>query len=182
VQSYATQAWTNATLSVYGATAGPEQWIRLDNATLRRTPASVISGTNCIEPGAVPNSVPMSTGVITSGERVVGGPVGQTGDAASDLEMTIDLRSNLDAKLRLQSFLAGEADAFGELQASVDGVNWITLGITRASESWETLDLDLGAFAGQTIRLRFVVSGADAGAEPYALWRVVLIEGGGPDL
>lgn len=47
-----TKAWTNATLSVYPATAGAEQWIRLDNATFRRTPGTLIGGTECVEPGA----------------------------------------------------------------------------------------------------------------------------------
>jgi hypothetical protein len=189
VQTYATQAWTNATLSVYGATAGPEQWIRLDNATFRRTPASVISGTNCIEPGATPNSAaasaPMSTGVAKSGERAVGDPVvgrvfrpGDQPNAAAgpDLETMIDLRSGIDARLRLDSFLAGDTDAFGELQASVDGVTWITLGVVRASESWETLDIDLSPFAGQTIRLRFIVTGSRAGREPQAVWRIAVTD------
>jgi len=47
-----TRAWTNATLSVYPATVGAEQWIRLDNATLRTTPGTVIGGTECVEPSA----------------------------------------------------------------------------------------------------------------------------------
>jgi hypothetical protein len=189
VQTYATQAWTNATLSVYGATAGPEQWIRLDNATFRRTPASVISGTNCIEPGATPNSAaasaPMSTGVATSGERAVGDPVvgrvSRPGDqpnaaAGPDLETMIDLRSSIDARLRLDSFLTGDTDAFGELQASVDGVTWITLGVVRADEGWETLDIDLSPFAGHTIRLRFIVTGSRAGREPQAVWRIAVTD------
>jgi glucose/arabinose dehydrogenase len=50
VRTYATQAWTNATLSVYPATVGTEQWIRLDNVTFRETPDQPISGTECIEP------------------------------------------------------------------------------------------------------------------------------------
>jgi sugar lactone lactonase YvrE len=52
VRSRATKPWMNATISVYGATIGPEQWIRLDDVTLRRTPATSIAGTECIEPGS----------------------------------------------------------------------------------------------------------------------------------
>ena len=171
MQMYATEVWGNATLAIYPATAGADQWMRLDNATLKRTPGAAISGTHCLEPGAILNNAPMSTGVVTSSGQVVGDPVGPGDGAPSDLEMTIDLRSKLDAQLRLQSFLAGEADAIGELQASVDGVTWITLGITRASDSWETLDIDLSPFAGQTIRLRFIVTGSRAGREPQVVWR-----------
>lgn len=49
-RTFATQAWTNATLSVYPETIGSEQWMRLDDVTLRRTPSASIVGTECIEP------------------------------------------------------------------------------------------------------------------------------------
>jgi hypothetical protein len=52
MRSYATRAWTNATLSVYAATVGDDQWIRLDNVSMRTTPGSVTWGTNCAEPGS----------------------------------------------------------------------------------------------------------------------------------
>ena len=48
--AYATQAWTNATLSVYPATVGTQQWILFDNATMQRTPNVSLLGTECIEP------------------------------------------------------------------------------------------------------------------------------------
>jgi hypothetical protein len=51
IRSYATQGWANATLSVYPATAGPETWILLDNASLRKTPNAATAGTDCVEPG-----------------------------------------------------------------------------------------------------------------------------------
>ena len=47
--AYATQAWTNATLSVYPATAGTapaNQWLRLDNVILVKD-GSPGSGTDC---------------------------------------------------------------------------------------------------------------------------------------
>ncbi len=53
-RAYATKAWTNATLSVYPATVGADQWIRLDNVTFKRTPSAMIVGTECVEPGAGP--------------------------------------------------------------------------------------------------------------------------------
>jgi hypothetical protein len=60
IRSYATQGWANATLSVYAATAGPETWIRLDNASLRKTPGAVTVGTDCVEPGGSTDSLPSS--------------------------------------------------------------------------------------------------------------------------
>jgi hypothetical protein len=49
-RAYTTRAWTNATLSVYPATTGLHEWIRLDNVTFRTTPGTVIIGTECVEP------------------------------------------------------------------------------------------------------------------------------------
>jgi glucose/arabinose dehydrogenase len=51
MQAFATDGWSNATLSVYAATIGTEQWIQLDDVALRRTPGSAVLGTECIEPG-----------------------------------------------------------------------------------------------------------------------------------
>ncbi len=50
VRMRATEAWTNATLSIYPATTGLEQWIQLDNASLKRTPGATMAGTECLEP------------------------------------------------------------------------------------------------------------------------------------
>ena len=51
LRTFATQPWTNATLSIYPATIGIDQWIRLDDVVLRRTPSAAITGTECLEPG-----------------------------------------------------------------------------------------------------------------------------------
>jgi len=72
MRTFATKAWTNATVSVYPATIGLDQWIRLDEVSLERTPATAILGTECVEPGGDPEPPPetlrrrvvRSTGVI----------------------------------------------------------------------------------------------------------------------
>jgi hypothetical protein len=69
MKSYATKAWTNATLSVYGATVGPEQWIRLDNASFKRTPGTATFGTDCEEPAVttfIQASAPASRPIAAS--------------------------------------------------------------------------------------------------------------------
>lgn len=48
MRTFATQAWTNATVSVYPATIGIEQALRLDDVTLRLTPGQTIRGTECV--------------------------------------------------------------------------------------------------------------------------------------
>jgi hypothetical protein len=52
MRTYATKSWSNATLSVYPATIGTDQWIRLDNVSLQRFPSMAIAGTECVEPSA----------------------------------------------------------------------------------------------------------------------------------
>ena len=49
-RAFATQAWANGTFSVYGATVGGEQYMRLDNVSMARTPAAAMVGTECVEP------------------------------------------------------------------------------------------------------------------------------------
>jgi hypothetical protein len=47
-----------------------------------------------------------------------------------------------------------------------------TLAVARASDDWETLEIDLSPFAGQAIRLRFMVTGSRPGHEPRSYWRI----------
>lgn len=51
MRAYASQAWTDASLSVYPSTIGAEQWIRLDTVSMQSTPSVTIQGTSCVEPG-----------------------------------------------------------------------------------------------------------------------------------
>jgi glucose/arabinose dehydrogenase len=50
MRTFATQAWTNATVSVYPAVIDINPAIRLDDVTLRQTPGEAVLGTECIEP------------------------------------------------------------------------------------------------------------------------------------
>ena len=72
-RAYTTRAWTSATLSVYPATTGPDQWIRLDNVTFRTTPGTVITGTECIEPSA-----PFAVHAVAGGTPAPAGEVDVT--------------------------------------------------------------------------------------------------------
>ncbi len=54
MRTFATKAWTSATLSVYPATVGAESWMRLDEVRLQRTPSVTLPGTVCAEPSAAP--------------------------------------------------------------------------------------------------------------------------------
>jgi hypothetical protein len=173
MQTYATKAWSDATIAFYGATPGPQQWIRLDNVSLTRTQAAAISGTNCLEPGAVLNNAPAGAAIsdvkipIAAGTGAAPGTV----SVASDVDTVLDLRGAIEPRLTLRSWLiAGADDPVAEVQVSTDGVTWVTVGLARASDNWETLDLDLGDFAGQVIRVRFVITAAND--RRPALWQI----------
>jgi len=50
VRMVTTKAWTNATLSMYSASVGLQQWTRLDNVVFQTTPSAFTFGTECYEP------------------------------------------------------------------------------------------------------------------------------------
>jgi hypothetical protein len=50
MRMFTTRAWTNATVSIYPASIGLEQAMRLDDVTLRQTQGEAVRGTECIEP------------------------------------------------------------------------------------------------------------------------------------
>jgi hypothetical protein len=193
IRSYATQAWANATLSVYAATAGPETWIRLDNASLRATPNAVIGGTDCVEPGGSTDA-PADTGVETTSavrDRGTGAPERRGGTPAQtrgagptwQAEAThagsfvlrwdaIDLRQAAGGALRFESRLTTRAST-AHVQVSLDGRTWQTLGPVPESPDWQPVDVDLSAFAGQVVYVRFTFDAvAPAESAPPDIWQI----------
>jgi hypothetical protein len=204
MRGFATQAWTNATVSFYPATVGSDQWIRLDNVTLRRTGNSPQAGTECVEPvagalggiavpGATAASAPrpvtpvdtetggwLGTGGFSpTADGASGGPgaawraeAWTTGRAVLRLLAPIDLTHATAAHLTFQSWLSAGASS-GAVQASIDGVTWQTVTLVPPSDAWTLVDVDLSAFVGQVVSVRFVY---DAIAPPTGVapevWRI----------
>ncbi len=106
VRMRATEAWTNATLSVYPATTGFDRWIRMDNVSLRRTPGATIKGTECLEPAEVLSPPAFQAGTNGGGRADHGGiPAGVgTGWTGSDP----DWRGSSFARLRFDDDGAAE--------------------------------------------------------------------------
>jgi hypothetical protein len=182
-RTFATQPWGNITLSVYPATVGTigVHPLLLDNVTLRRTPSAVISGTECLEPGSSVVQQSAKAGVPISGLRRQlaatratapkpadrsGALAGTAGGAlapprsgaafAADPDWTVDLTTSSSAQLLLDSWLTGSS-ARASVQVSTDGVTWDTVHLAEASDTWRPEAIDLGAYAGSTIRVRFVL-------------------------
>jgi Zn-dependent metalloprotease len=190
MKTRATRAWaagagTGATLSIYGATVGLDQWIRVDNASLKRTPSSAIQGTECLEPPEVlPSGFRGQTGVRPGSDQ---GQTPSTAPSTASIPLTqwttgadasgsrelrlrrpVDLRGANTARLEFASSLAtptGEA----EVQVSLDGDTWQTVARVPPGEAWTDVDVDLSPFAGHTVQVRFVYLPSEGHA---SVWRV----------
>ena len=176
-RAYTTKPWTNATLSIYPASASPDQWIRLDNVSLRTTPTALIAGTDCIEPGgeAWSPGTASSTGTGSGGSGRVGTPNSEwtaletTTSRMLQRAEPFDLTGARAAKLRVDSWLLGNA-ARGAVQVSTNGVDWITIHTVDPSDRWTPIEIDLRDFIGDKVLVRFVI---DAGqGEGSVLWRL----------
>jgi precorrin-6B methylase 1 len=190
-RTFATKPWANAMLSVYPATLGLSQWIRLDDVTLRRTPGTPIAGTECMEPVGSENvpldnssgTGPASTSRLQAGEGAVAGGVPGAviadeparGSESNPLEgQTIDLRDATSARLTFDSWKteAGSGSSRGLVQVSLDGTSWVTLDAIPPSEDWTTVQVDLSAFAGEVVRVRFALDVRSVAFDRAEVWRI----------
>jgi hypothetical protein len=183
VRLRATKAWTNATLSIYPGTNGLEQWIRLDNVSLRRTPGLDINGTECLEPAEI--LVPPS--FAGSAQSVRGAPATSSGQPEVDTTVRewttvvdgrgatilrrrppIELDAASGATLAFTSSITGGAGV-AEVQVSLDGLTWMTLAYVPPDADETDVAVDLSAFAGSRVWVQFAYtpSPGDQGA-----WRV----------
>ncbi len=166
----ATRPWaagtsTGATLSIYGATVGTDQWIRVDNASLRRTPGSAIQGTECLEP---PEILPPPGFMVSDGGQTRVRRGSDEGQTARPLVRPFDLRGTSTVRLAFASSLAS-ADGEAVVQVSLDGQTWETVARVPPGEAWTDIDVDLSAFAGHEVQVRFVYAPAEDNAP---VWRV----------
>jgi hypothetical protein len=202
MRGFATKAWTGASISVFPETAGPETWILLDDVTLRRTPSWPIGGTECFDPIdqvvggiAVLGDDPAGTSVrqLTSDrahwletgafdlapEASYGGSgsgwqveASTTRSAALQWVDAIDLTGTRGAHLHFQSWLSSRTSS-GAVQVSLDGLTWDTATSVSPGNGWNWVDVDLGAYAGRRVYVRFVFDGV--ASEPGIaadFWRI----------
>ncbi len=171
VRGFATKAWTAATVSVYPATVGAEQWIRLDNVALRRTPSAAVIGVECLEPGAAvllpPPSATSSSGAngapvvaaaaaVPAAVRPLAGRPRPDGEASEVRVLErIDLRDATRAQVTVRSWLPAGASGV-EVQVSRDGVTWLTVAVLIGSDDWASWIIDLQDFLGEVIQIRLV--------------------------
>jgi hypothetical protein len=173
-RTYTTQAWANATVSVYPATTGPDQWIRLDNVTLRTTRSTLILGTECIEPGGSLAPSESGAGLAQGAATIAAGTPAAQNESGSGPQilqsaMALDLRAASSAVLAFESWLT-TAGAWGEVQVKGEDGEWQTVRIVGPSDVWRPMAIDLTDYLGQMVDVRFVLYSA-TGAAPE-IWRI----------
>jgi hypothetical protein len=89
-------------------------------------------------------------------------------------EQIIDLQRTGGAQLTVLSQMDGE-EAAAEVQVSRDGHHWITVAAVRTGSggpNWHSITVNLDAFAGDVIYIRFVIDHGPIASTPLAAWRV----------
>jgi hypothetical protein len=177
------RAWTNATVSLYPATVGPDPWTSIDQVTLHQTPGAAIVGTECLEPAIEPDAAhavdapagepsnPLSerAGTAVRDAEIAATPAG-TADATGVL--ALDLSDATDVRLSFDSWLSPEG-ASGFVQVSLDGLTWTSVARVDSSDTWIPVEVDLSSWAGAVLLTRFT-SGppASPGAVNDSSWRL----------
>ena len=117
--------------------------------------------------------LPVPDGDRSRGQDVVTAP---GGSASVAWEAVIDLRRAKSAVLKLRSRANAEHPGL-EVQATVDGNDWMTAGAIPPDESADQVTVDLGAFAGQVVQIRIAWNESDAvnGSAPI-LWQLADIK------
>ena len=152
MRMFATEAWTDASFSVFAATRGPESWIQMDNAVLHKSPGAEIGGKECYESTAVQPSVKERS---AKPARTAGGsPV-----AAVDFGRRSSTRTGDSAVIIGTSSLryaVPPSDVALQVQVSEDGQSWQTLHTVEPSEDWRILTLDTSVLGARQMFVRIV--------------------------
>lgn len=172
MRGFATADWTDAAFSAYTATQGPETWVQVDNASLKRTPGTPTAGTDCLEfDDEVPPPGVNSPSVI-KGRSAIGTRSAQTTPTRSRIFDRSRRTSSLadasavpassaatapmgtSAQVARLSYLLPPGDDLREIQISTDREEWHTVRVVEPSDDWLRLTLDLSDFGGQIVFVR----------------------------
>ncbi|HLA43556.1 MAG TPA: hypothetical protein VJZ27_08985, partial [Aggregatilineales bacterium] len=90
----------------------------------------------------------------------------------------LDLRSTSNPSLSFQTQIVSSYSS-ANVEVSFDGVNWLPVAILSASNAWQNTTVDLSAYRGQMIALRFVwlsrlAQPTDPGVDMWLLDEVVI--------
>lgn len=194
---YATQAWANATLSVYPATVGTESWLQLDNATLQRTSGTMTTGTECLEPELAAERATSLSSLVTAVSPVIearprdavsdidrglnawersdtGGWIAvPDGDADDEFQWpyVLEAPSSQDTWLAIESEMDG-LDSWGEVFVRVNGGESQYARVVRPSDGRTVIELPLDVAKGDLVELRFVFHARTSARGQIERWEV----------
>jgi hypothetical protein len=182
MRGFTTKAWSNATISIYPSTVGLESWIRLDNVTLRPTPAAAIVGTECLEPGSAGDARadtsaspggPLDLAVTPDAERADRDAGAEPAAAAihTGEGVHLELSGVGEARLTFLSWLT-PVGSIGLVEVSPDGEVWNTIHMVDSSDTWMPVDVDLRPWIGGPLRVRLVTIVSSVGDGPPGVWQV----------
>jgi hypothetical protein len=148
VRMYATLDWSDAALSVYAATRGPDEWIQLDNAVLRRTPGTPTAGTECYGP-VIPTPAPDPAMHAAGGG--VRGDIRRQATAGFRVPGEPGWRFVDDGRLQ---FMLPPSAHVRAIEVSADGDIWQTVLVVEPSEDWRAVTIVLDEIAEPVRYLR----------------------------
>lgn len=158
MRMFTTEAWTDAALSVYAATRGPETWIELDNASLQRTPGAAIGGKECYEPNVeIPSgneAVLQSSRTQAKGSAFADRVRGRARESASPAPVSAGWTGGVPLPSNALRYVVPPSDGDLAVEISEDGETWQTLHTVSPSEDWRVLTLDLTEFSGRVMFVR----------------------------
>ncbi|HLA43235.1 MAG TPA: hypothetical protein VJZ27_07360, partial [Aggregatilineales bacterium] len=107
-----------------------------------------------------PNWIASGSWILTSDADADG--IGSGWQASAGVEPAtltlypiLDLRSTSNPSLSFQTQIVSSYSS-ANVEVSFDGVNWLPVAILSASNAWQNTTVDLSAYRGQMIALRFV--------------------------
>lgn len=159
MRMFTTEAWSDAALSVYAATRGPETWIQLDNVSLQRTPGAEIGGKECYEPNVeIPSLNPPTVGSSRTAMKSPStfadrGRGGSSREAVKAPPTSAGWTGALSVPTTALRYVVPPSDGDLAVEVSEDGETWQTLATASPSEDWRVVTLDLTEYRG---RLMFV--------------------------
>jgi Tol biopolymer transport system component len=163
MRTYTTDAWSNATISFYGATVGGVT--QLDNVSLQQTPGAATTGTECIENAEPADLRPVYMAVGRNDADSAAGPAtgsGKGGEPVSPVSTSLTLGRPANAAALLLTFESRMLrDGEAVLQISVDGLSWIDLATVPVTDDWAEHVVSVPEFPAGLLHVRFVYHAAD---------------------
>ena len=159
MRTFTTEAWTDAALSVYAATRGPETWIQMDNAVLHRSPGAEIGGKECYEGTAdqpsltEPSVEPART---AAGAAAVAAGFGRRSGVRTGTTAPVAGGWTGSGSVQTLRYAVPPSEVALQVQVSEDGQSWQTLHTVEPSEDWRILTLDASVLGGRQMFVRIV--------------------------